>query len=712
MVAHRRRVAALRVSLRCGLHGRARRESLGGYIFPAEVPPMIRLLALALAACQPLSALAADSVRYTAIFGGRNVGHVIVDIDGQRAKVDYNVKNNGRGPTMAETLTFGADGLPVDWKISGTTTFGSKVDERFARSGARATWKDSTGPGKATTKEPAVYVAQSGSPWSNQIYVRALLERPDLSMPALPAGTLKLEKGPTLTVQGKDGAREVTRYELSGIDTTPETLLAIVVREGYEGEEVRLRKLAADWSTERFVRMQRDVAHRYGTPVRIRNVRVFDPATSALTAPVTVLVNGREIAAIEPVDSPATPGETTIDGAGGTLIAGMYEMHAHVGQEGAMLNLLAGVTTMRDMGNDNAVLDALVQRIDAGEIAGPHVVRSGFIEGRSPFSANNGFVVDSEAKALDAVRWYAARGFWQVKIYNSMTPAWVPAIVAEAHRLGLRVSGHVPAFASADQMIEAGYDELTHINQFVLGWVIGEGEDTRTLFRLTALKRLPALDLDSAKVQHTIDLMVKGKKAIDPTLGIHEALTHNRDGQVPPGAVDYLDHLPVGTRRDAMKAWVDTSAPGDDKAYRGAFDKLIGVVKRLHERGVFIVFGTDTGGSFTYHRELELYQKAGMTAPEILKRATFDSARYIGEDQRSGSIEKGKRADFFLVPGDPTQDLKAIKRIAMVVKEGVFYYPSEVYPKFGITPFADAPAVTPATPVDAVPAAPADAHMH
>jgi imidazolonepropionase-like amidohydrolase len=108
---------------------------------------------------------------------------------------------------------------------------------------------------------------------------------------------------------------------------------------------------------------------------------------------------------------------------------------------------------------------------------------------------------------------------------------------------------------------------------------------------------------------------------------------------------------------------------------------------------VFIVFGTDTGGSFTYHRELELYQQASMTAPEILKRATFDSARYVGEDQSAGSIEKGKRADFFLVPGDPTKDLKAIKTIAMVVKGGRFYYPTEVYPKFGIKPFISAPKV-------------------
>ena len=670
---------------------------------------MSRILALALAiAGIPTGVFATDSARYSVIFGGRIVGHVYVDTKASLTTIDYNVKNNGRGPTMAETIAFGADGLPTAWSISGTTTFGSKVDEQFKRDKQRATWFDSTGKSQATLKEPAIYVAQSGSPWSLQIYARALLGQPGMTMRALPGGTLKLEKADSIDVQGKGGALQVTRYELSGIRTDPDTMLldakgdlfasvspeSVVVREGYEGEEVRLRKLAADWTTERFVAIQREVAHHYGVPARIRNVRLFDPATSALTAPVSVLVSGQRIAAVEPVDSPATPGEVTIDAAGGTLIAGMYEMHGHLGQDEALLNVLAGVTSLRDMGNDNAVLDSLIARIESGEIAGPHVIRSGFIEGKSPFNANGGIVVDSQEKAIDAVRWYGARGFWQIKIYNSMNPAWVPAMVEEAHRLGMRVAGHVPAFATADQMIEAGYDEMTHINQFCLGWVIGPGEDTRTLFRLTALKRLPALDLSSAKVQHTIDLMVNGKKVIDPTLGIHERLVFNRDGQVPPGAKDYLSHMPIGTQRDAKKQMIDTSAPGDAQAYEQAFDKLVGVVRMLHDRGVFIVFGTDTGGSFTYHRELELYQKAGMTAPEILKRATFDSARYVGQDQSSGSIEKGKRADFFLVPGDPTKDLKAIKTISMVVKDGVFYYPSEAYPKFGIEPFTTAPKVT------------------
>ncbi len=665
------------------------------------------LAALSVLALTPGIAAAATA-NWSVIFGGKVVGHLIADTKGDTIAIDFDYKNNGRGPSMAETIKVDTAGLPTDWAIKGATTFGSKVDEHFSQAGGHADWTDSTGKGHADVSSPGLYVAQSGSPFSDQIYARAILKHPGLTAPALPGGTLRLEKGETFTVAGAGGPLKVTRYDLSGIQLTPETMLLdakgdlfatvdpsfIVVRKGYEGEETRLRGLAADWSTRRFVDIEKQVAHRYDAPVRIRDVRLFDPKTSALTAPVSVVIRGKSIAGVEPLDSPATPGEVTIDGAGGTLIAGMYEMHAHLGQDGALLNLMAGITTVRDMGNDNAVLDKLIARMEAGEIGGPHVIRSGFIEGKSPFNANNGILVDSQQAAIDAVRWYGARGYWQIKIYNSMNPAWVPAMTAEAHRLGMRVAGHVPAFSTADEMMAAGYDEMTHINQYMIGWVIKPGEDTRTLFRLHVLKRFPGIDLGSAPVQHTVQTMVDKHIAIDPTLGIHEILTLNRDGAAPPGAVDYIDHLPIGARRDAMKAWIDTSAPGDDAAYRGAFEKIIDTVRLLHDRGVFMVFGTDTGGSFTYHRELELYQRAGMTAPEILKRATWDTARYTGQDQTMGSIEKGKLADFFLVPGDPTKDLRAIKSIAMVVKDGAIYFPAEVYPKFGIAPFAAAPKVT------------------
>ena len=667
------------------------------------------LIAAALFGTSALQPLAAADGReaYTVIVGGRNVGHLTADTKGRDTRIVWDVKNNGRGPTIAETVSVDAAGIPTAWKITGATTFGGKVDESFALAGTRARWTDSTGSGRASVTTPSLYIGQNGSPWALGLVGRALLADADRQMPALPGGTLRLDKGETLSVAGEQGPIEVTAYALTGASLNPAYFLldkegrlfasisgrAVTVRKGYEGEDKRLRDLAETMSAARYAEIQKATAHHYRAPIRIRNVRLFDPKAMALTEPKSVLVFGDSIAAVQPLDSPATPGEVTIDGAGGTLVPGMTEMHGHVSEDDAVLNLAAGVTTIRDMGNDNQKLEAMIERIESGRSAGPRIVKSGFIEGRSPFSSNNGIVAENEAEAVDAVRYYGARGFWQIKIYNSIDPKWVPAMVAEAHRLGMRVSGHVPAFSTADAMMEAGYDELTHINQFVLGWVLQPGEDTRNLLRLTALRRLKGLDLGQARVRKTIDLIVDRKIAIDPTMVIHEAFTQTRNGQVPPGMVDYLDHLPIGEQRDAKQAWVDLSEEGDDGAYRAAFDQIVSTLRILHARGVMIVPGTDMGGAFTFHRELELFQKIGMTPAQVLKRATWDMAAYLGQEQRLGSIEKGKLADFFLVAGDPTRDLKALKAISMVAKNGTIYFPSEIHQKFGIAPFAQPPRV-------------------
>jgi imidazolonepropionase-like amidohydrolase len=152
--------------------------------------------------------------------------------------------------------------------------------------------------------------------------------------------------------------------------------------------------------------------------------------------------------------------------------------------------------------------------------------------------------------------------------------------------------------------------------------------------------------------------------------------------------------MPVEVQRSARTAWTDISSPEDDQAYWQAFDRIIETVTTMRAKGIQLVPGTDLGGSFSYHRELELYQLTGMSAPEILKWASYDMAAYFGQQHELGSIETGKLADFFLVRGDPTADLKAIKTISMVVKDGTFYFPSEIYPEFGIRPFVDAPAVS------------------
>jgi imidazolonepropionase-like amidohydrolase len=674
---------------------------LGACAHEAEVAPATIIEAEAPEAPEPVTEA------YTVRLFGADIGEMTAVTTGPGIKVDYEYRNNGRGPTMAETILLGEDGLPVSWTVDGNTTFGNKVTETFALEDGTARWVDTTGPGMADADETKIYIAQNASPYALSVYAQALLADEDNTLAAYPAGMLHLEALESVTVEGGPEPIGTTAYALTGESLDPTYFLMdendaffavisprfLIIRKGYEAADTQLTTLATRLASERYETIQAKTAHNYGTPVRIADVRIFDPARKALTGPVSVLVEGTTIKAIEAANV-SHPDETVIDGNGGTLIPGLTDMHGHVGQDDALLNIAAGVTLIRDMGNDNAKLAELIGKIEDGTLAGPRIVKDGFIEGKSPFNSNNGILVSTEEEAVAAVDWYADQGdYFQIKIYNSINPAWVPAMVAEAKKRGLGVTGHVPAFTNANNMIEAGYDEMTHINQVMLGWVLEPTEDTRTLLRLTALQRLPKVDLDSPQVQHTLDLMVENKVAMDPTYAIHEALLLSRNGEVQAGVVDYIDHMPVGEQRDARAAWSNIETPEDDAAYAGAFDQITGTLKRMKDRGIFILMGTDMGGAFNLHRELELYQNIGFTPAEILARATQEEADYMGLGKELGSITPGKKADFFLVPDNPVDDLKAIKTIELVSKNGTIYFPTEIYPYFGIEPFTEVPDV-------------------
>jgi hypothetical protein len=393
-------------------------------------------LSLAAIAAVLLSTPALAAVeRYTVLTSSRTVGTLVAQESGGAVTIAYDYKNNGRGPTIAETVTVDAAGLPLAWTVTGATTFGSKVDESFARAGGKVRWRDAAGDGSANVTGPALYVAQSASPWALSLYARAL-SKAGGTLPALPGGQLKLDQLGALELKGPGGAVPVTAHTVTGIGMEPDTLFLdkqqrmvayatpdfIVVREGLEAEEERLRGLVAGWDTQRLTGYQTALAKKPAGDLRIANVRIFDPERLSLSAPASVRVSGNRIVAVEAADA-RKAGETVVDGAGGTLVAGFHEMHAHLGQSDALPNLVAGITTVRDMGNDDPVLDGLVQRIEAGELAGPRVVRSGFIEGKSKTNAQATVVVDNEADAVKAVQDAAKRGVFQIKIYNSINPA-------------------------------------------------------------------------------------------------------------------------------------------------------------------------------------------------------------------------------------------------------------------------------------------------
>jgi len=122
--------------------------------------------------------------------------------------------------------------------------------------------------------------------------------------------------------------------------------------------------------------------------------------------------------------------DAEIDAAGRVLLPGLFDMHGHVGRWDGGLNLAAGVTSVRDMGNDNEELQSILDDTANGQLLGPQVIPTGFLEGESPYSASNGFLIKDLAGAKNAIDWYAEHGYPQLKIYNSFPKAILKDTVA------------------------------------------------------------------------------------------------------------------------------------------------------------------------------------------------------------------------------------------------------------------------------------------
>lgn len=637
--------------------------------------------------------------RYTVLLAGNRAGTLDVceQPDGSRVQL-FEFNDRGRGPRTRALTAYDARGLPERVEIDGHDYLKNEVDERFTRAAARATWKNKAEQGESATS--GFYVSYSGPPSEVADLARALL-RSSGRLPLLPEGEARLDERGEQMLKVEGAERHVVHYALGGLGFTPidvwleatgpRFVLASrwlsVVPAGWEDALPALLAAQEKDAARRQEEQARRLARRPAGPLVFRNARVLDVEAGALRPAHTVVVSGDRITAVGPDATTAAPeGAELIDARGRVLMPGLWDMHVHLSPDDGLLHLAAGVTSVRDLANDTESLEDLRRRLEAGTAVGPHVVAAGFLDGPGPFQGPTKALAATEQEAREWVRRYAALGYRQVKLYSSLKPELVAPVADEAGKHGMRVSGHVPAFMTADEAVRAGYGEIQHVNMLFLNFFFDEVKDTRTPARFTAVaERAGSLDLGSERVAAFVRLLRDRKVVVDPTVGIFETMFVDRPGRVAAGFAPVADRLPPQVRRGLLDGGLPVPE-GRDATYRASFEALLAMVKRLHEAGVTVVAGTDSMPGFALHRELELYARAGIPPAEVLRIATAGAARVAGLDGEVGTVAPGRRADLVLLEGDPLQDVSAVRRPALVVKGGVLYEPAALLQEVGVRP--------------------------
>jgi len=676
---------------------------------------MKRLTALVAVAALGIAGTAAAGETVSYVFVNDRIGspgsQSVERSDDGVFTVKFVYKNNGRGPELVERFRLASDGSFSEYHVTGTSTFGAVVDEHFERKANVAEWRSTSERGRATPDGPAMYLPLNSSNAPYTVFIAALAGRADASMPLLPNGTLRMRKLDEVEVE-RDGVRQrVQLVAQTGLWFQPAFLWAttgpeprlfaqadlageIFIEAGWAGN----RKLLEDRQRAAEKQVLRDRAERQRHPLPgltvIRNARVFDSESARLQPASDVYVLRGRITKVLPAGSAAEAADNEIDAAGRVMIPGLFDMHGHVWRWNGALDLAAGVTTVRDLGNDNAAMQAMLDDIPAGRLLMPQIVPCGFLEGRSPYSSSFGISIGTLDEAKHAVDWYAQRGYPQLKIYNSFPKEIVRETVAYAHSRGMRVSGHVPAFMRASEVVEQGFDELQHINQVMLNFLVTPETDTRTLerFRLPA-ERVEGLDFDSAPFRDFIALLASRQTVVDPTLATFDFM-QQKDGDMAAAYAAVADHLPPVVRRNLFVGSMNIPDAATDARYKRSYAKMVDFVGRLYRAGVPIVAGTDATPGFTLQAELALYVQAGMTPAQALQLATRNGARYTGTSHERGSVTPGKLADLVLIDGDPTTDIADLRKVALVVTQGHWLSPKDMHEEMGIAPFVTAtPAV-------------------
>jgi len=659
---------------------------------------------------QPTPSTTVEQGKFTLHKFEQPIGQETYEIkrDGNSLAVTMDFKFTDRGSPVPLTATFRSapDLTPQAFDINGNTARPVTIDESLTIEGDKVHLRSrDTHTDSSTPSGPFFTIAGYAPTTMQMLMVRYWATHGSpAQLATLPSGTVRIEpRGQdSIRVTTKEGARDekLDRYTIEGLIWGRETLwfdanrnlvAAITtdaefdhfeaIRESYESALGDFVGRAGADGMSALAEISKTIAGSRAATIAIVGGTLIDATGAAPVPDATVVIHDGRIVAVGPRSKIRIPRHANvIDARGKTILPGLWDMHAHFEQvEWGPIYLAAGVTTVRDCGNEFEFITAVRDAIAQGRGLGPRLLLAGIVDGTSKYTLGvEG--VDTPQQALMWTDRYHAAGFQQMKIYSSVKLEELKIIADEAHKLGMSVTGHVPEGLTAYQAIEAGQDQINHIG-YIADIMRAPLPENAT--RLERNKAVVNIDLGSPEAQKALAFLKDHHTVVDPTIALSEfftATTAKPPSSFEPGVNKVAPEL--------AEQLTDVGPPTDrSEMEEKIFQKDLAIVGALHKAGVPIVAGTDqTVPGYSLHREIELYVQSGFTPMEAIQAATIVPARAMRFQKESGTIEKGKRADLILINGNPLDDIHNTRNVEYVITNGTMYHTAELWQSVGFKP--------------------------
>ena len=623
--------------------------------------------------------------------------------DGNSLSVKMNFKFTDRGTPVPMTATFRAaqDLTPQAFEIKGKNSRLSTIDEAVEVQPEKILLRDRDKWTEAARPKEFFTIAGYAPATMQMFMVRYWATHGSpAELRTLPTGSVKVEpRGKdTISIDGKD--ESLDRYTIEGLIWGRETLwfdanrnlVAEVstdaefdhfeaIRDGYESALGTFVSRSGADGMATLADISKNISGSHADTLALVGGTLIDGTGAAAVPDSVVVIHDGRIVAAGPRASVKVPGDAkVVDAHGKTIMPGLWDMHAHFEQvEWGPIYLAAGVTTVRDCGNEFEFITAVRDAVAKGQGLGPRILAAGVVDGSGPLALGVARVDTPEQSKMWVDKYHDA-GFQQMKIYSSVKLDEIKVIADEAHRLGMTVTGHIPEGLDAYQGVNAGMDQINHIqyiDQIMLPPLPKEADGQ------ARLKAQAEIDLNSPEAQKAIAFLKEHNTVIDPTLVIFEFITASTakpPASFEPGVAKIAPEL--------AQVLVDVSPPSPlQPLIDKSFAKELEIVGALHRAGIRIVAGTDqTVPGYSLHRELELYVQAGFTPMEAIQAATIVPARVMGVDKELGTIEPGKRADMIILSANPLDDIHNTRKVESVITNGTMYDTAPLWTSVGFKP--------------------------